>query len=1457
MTNKNIVCGYIDCDEPRATSWGWITASNGLDSLNFCSSDHYDTWIEKNAGNFWDLKGLGTDAVTFGPTTIKQEDDGKIEYTCSLSSHITDENKQAIIQSLMTQFQGFHMNPVIVAPQDSYSFKITLDKGEMSPSEIKDKLLWNYFIDKVTTRTDAKLLKNLHVDFNKQGSGEGGFPLECYRCGATGSNDKFGYGWQRKCPHCGSYEIHLDRDHEKPAPCMICEKDAKELEEYKKIWKEASTNDLTDTVISLSKNNSPFQGNYAKEKIQWVPIDIVHEMREFDRGGKDAYSGSRDKIDDIKNSLPKNGFMNPLIVDYSMKDRHAYLCEGNHRLIAAQEIGLTHVPVRIIKKENSGNKNRGYAKPVTGVDPDNYGYVPADMSPSQVGMVKENDIIKNTSVNGQGYDAPVDSNFHAPGAQDPEGPQYIIDQANITGPQVEASLRKSHDELPLPDYVEDENKHQSIANYLKWKYNWNEMDRFGRPISDYSSSDTNKNLSILHGFTTDAWGDKCTCPLCSFARKVPSGPCSSCDRTYDQSLGDRVYILRPGTNSIKKDVWTYNPETNDYKCPNCIKSIKTASFYDKPTDAEKKDARDKGIYLDHYSDSNDYNCARQYGATHKEILDAHDKGVGLSYYAEARNSGVTHKEILDAHSKGVYLRDYANARDAGATHKEILDANDKGIDFQKYVYAREYGATHNEIIDADNKGIGLRDYADARDVGTTHDEILDGHDKDFNLNDYAEARRKGITHKEIIDAKNKGISLYLYSKVKNTGATHKEIIDAKNKGIGLSKYGDARYNGITHNEILDAHSEGINLNNYNIARYNGITHNEILDAHSKGIDIDDYDDYGNARRSGATHNEIIDAHDKRVDLPYYNYARRYGATHKETLDAHNKGIDLSDYGYAREYGATHNQILNADSKGVNLSGYGLARAYGATHNEILDAHNKGLNLYYYTNDREYANHEEAILEQIPNYNPYKEIFGKSSSKISSIEPTRNEILDVHDKGIDIVEYGDARNIGATHKEILDANDKGINLSHYGIARESGATHKETLEAHNKGINLSHYGNARYNGATHNQILDADSKGINLDDYFVAIRNGGATHKEIMSVHNKGLDLRYYAYTREYGATHNEIIDADNKGLNLRDYGIARNNGATHNEILDAKNKGLDSYQYGLARYNGSTHNEILDSHNKGIYLNDYGLARDSGATHNETLDAHNKNIDLRDYSLSRDAGVTHNEALDADNKGIELSYYNHARGSGATHNEVLDAHNKGIGLDNYGHARKYGATHKEILDAHDKGLDLYGYANDRVGGNNHEEAILEQIPDYNPYKEIFGKKSSIHEATPYHVSPDYNRESIEEHGLQPNRPHHDWDWEKQWDPGMNVFLSPTADDASTWARQIQSTWRDEEDSDDSGREYPHYFDLYHVNTEDLSGVRPGMTDLGKEELVSKAPISPDRITHIKTFDPWYKEEEEK
>jgi len=34
------------------------------------------------------------------------------------------------------------------------------------------------------------------------------YEMECFSCGLTGGYDTFGMGRNRKCPDCGSYEVH-------------------------------------------------------------------------------------------------------------------------------------------------------------------------------------------------------------------------------------------------------------------------------------------------------------------------------------------------------------------------------------------------------------------------------------------------------------------------------------------------------------------------------------------------------------------------------------------------------------------------------------------------------------------------------------------------------------------------------------------------------------------------------------------------------------------------------------------------------------------------------------------------------------------------------------------------------------------------------------------------------------------------------------------------------------------------------------------------------------------------------------------------------------------------------------------------------------------------------------------------------------------------------------------------
>ena len=508
MDFNDITCDYIDCDNYNATSWGWVTASNGLDNVNFCSQEHHDVWMEKNAGNFWPNYNFMHGDLS-EPRRQSQVESPN-EYRCKLSPYITDENKDAVIQTVMQQFQTFGMNPKIVAPHGEKHFIVTLEKGAMEPHEIKQHLNANYFIDQVSTPTDAKVKRNYrmnipsrtqasthtavpyHVspDYNRESIEQNGLDpfVNPHNWHGEGWENEQGWSipikpgvymsptpddandwahqiqntWQSEMEHNDPYYLKHEREYPYEFDLYHVDTEGLPVEEnitdigkpeiisrlpitpnrithIKRFdpWK-ASVNDLTSHVIALTKANDTSLANH--DKVEWIPLEDAYRMREYDRGTNPAHDigNSRQRVDILKQSIAAQGFFDPIHISYNQNDRYAYVGEGNHRIAAARELGLTHIPAivhRNDKYDPDRNKGMGFAKLVPGVDPDQSGYVPADLKPTEIGMTEPSNVRK-ASVNGQGYDAPVDSNLHAETDQDP---QYIIGQSEITDPQRTAS----------------------------------------------------------------------------------------------------------------------------------------------------------------------------------------------------------------------------------------------------------------------------------------------------------------------------------------------------------------------------------------------------------------------------------------------------------------------------------------------------------------------------------------------------------------------------------------------------------------------------------------------------------------------------------------------------------------------------------------------------------------------------------------------------------------------------------------------------------------------------------------------------------------------------------------------------------------------------------------------------------------------------------------------------------
>ena len=83
--------------------------------------------------------------------------------------------------------------------------------------------------------------------------------------------------------------------------------------------------------------------------------------------------------EELTEDIRKNGIQDPLILQYHQKNRTVRIGEGNHRLEAARRLGLENVPVRAIRYNMEGS-----GMPVRGIEPDQNGYVPGELKPSEI-----------------------------------------------------------------------------------------------------------------------------------------------------------------------------------------------------------------------------------------------------------------------------------------------------------------------------------------------------------------------------------------------------------------------------------------------------------------------------------------------------------------------------------------------------------------------------------------------------------------------------------------------------------------------------------------------------------------------------------------------------------------------------------------------------------------------------------------------------------------------------------------------------------------------------------------------------------------------------------------------------------------------------------------------------------------------------------------------------------------
>ena len=96
-------------------------------------------------------------------------------FKCKFNDRVTSDNRDGVIQSILSQFNGLEADPEVTLDGDTFSITLTIGEN-FSPTLVRDKLALNYFIDRVTTGDSIRKIKVMRMPQATQeviGNGEG------------------------------------------------------------------------------------------------------------------------------------------------------------------------------------------------------------------------------------------------------------------------------------------------------------------------------------------------------------------------------------------------------------------------------------------------------------------------------------------------------------------------------------------------------------------------------------------------------------------------------------------------------------------------------------------------------------------------------------------------------------------------------------------------------------------------------------------------------------------------------------------------------------------------------------------------------------------------------------------------------------------------------------------------------------------------------------------------------------------------------------------------------------------------------------------------------------------------------------------------------------------------------------------------------------------------------------
>ena len=83
-------------------------------------------------------------------------------FRCVFNSYVSEFNKDGVIRSIISQFEGYYSEPEVTLTDDGFILSLTLGDN-LSPTIVRDKLLWNQFVEKVSAQDAIRKIQIIRL----------------------------------------------------------------------------------------------------------------------------------------------------------------------------------------------------------------------------------------------------------------------------------------------------------------------------------------------------------------------------------------------------------------------------------------------------------------------------------------------------------------------------------------------------------------------------------------------------------------------------------------------------------------------------------------------------------------------------------------------------------------------------------------------------------------------------------------------------------------------------------------------------------------------------------------------------------------------------------------------------------------------------------------------------------------------------------------------------------------------------------------------------------------------------------------------------------------------------------------------------------------------------------------------------------------------------------------------